>query len=92
MAVLQNNRTFALVIWGQVMNKEEKLSEYPSNFHIGFYQDNENEVMRIYEKIRYEEYVRVDGKSKKMRNTYGFYFYFENLMIEITVNLFNSEY
>ncbi|RKF37071.1 hypothetical protein BCY89_05315 [Sphingobacterium siyangense] len=92
MAVMQNNGTFALVIWGQVMNKEENFPDYPANFHIGFYQDNETEVIQIYEKIRDEEYVRVKGKPKKMRKTFGFYFYFENLMIEISVNPFISEY
>jgi len=90
MAVMQNNRTFVLVIWGQVMNNEKELPKYPANFHIGFYQDDESEVNRIYEKIMYEEYVRVEGKPNKMRNTFGFYFYFEDLMIEISVNPFNS--
>lgn len=88
MAVLQNNKTFALVIWGQVMNNEENLPEYPANFHIGFYQEDENEVSQIFEKIRTEQYIRLDGQPKKMRNTFGFYFYFENLMIEISVNPF----
>jgi len=88
MAVMQNNRSFALVIWGQVMNNEENIPDYPTNFHIGFYQKDENAVCEIYDKIKDENFLKVDNEPKKMRNTFGFYFYFENLMIEISVNPF----
>mgnify|MGYP001152802541 CR=1 FL=1 len=88
MAVMENNKNFALVIWGQVMNNEEKIPDYPQNFHIGFYQENENAVWQIYDKIKGELYLRMEGVPKKIRNTFGFYFYFENLMIEISVNPF----
>lgn len=88
MAVMQNSRSFALVIWGQVMNNEENIPDYPANFHIGFYQKDENAVREIYDKIKDENFLKVDNEPKKMRNTFGFYFYFENLMIEISVNPF----
>ncbi|PUV25293.1 MULTISPECIES: VOC family protein [Sphingobacterium] len=88
MAVMENNKKFALVIWGQVMNNEEKEPDYPKNFHIGFYQEDENSVYHVYDKIKDELYLRVEDVPKKMRNTFGFYFYFENLMIEISVNPF----
>ncbi|UWX61108.1 VOC family protein [Chryseobacterium oranimense] len=88
MAVMENNKKFALVIWGQVMNNEEKIPDYPENFHIGFYQEDENAVHHIYHKIKDEPHLRVESVPKKMRNTFGFYFYFENLMIEISVNPF----
>ncbi|CEJ72041.1 hypothetical protein BN1195_04398 [Chryseobacterium oranimense G311] len=88
MAVMENNKKFVLVIWGQVMNNKEKIPDYPENFHIGFYQEDENAVHQIYHKIKDEPYLKVESLPKKMRNTFGFYFYFENLMIEISVNPF----
>ncbi|BFO67428.1 VOC family protein [Chryseobacterium sp. KCF3-3] len=88
MAVMENNNNFALVIWGQVMNNDERIPDYPENFHIGFYQQNENAVRCMYDKIKDELYLKIVGVPKKMRNTFGFYFYFENLMIEISVSPF----
>ncbi|PZU85419.1 MAG: glyoxalase/bleomycin resistance/extradiol dioxygenase family protein [Chryseobacterium sp.] len=90
MAVLENNDQFALVIWGQVLNKKENIPEYPENFHIGFYQEDQETVWNIYRKLQEEENLRFEGGPKPIRNTFGFYFYFENLMIEISVNPFKE--
>ncbi|MDR0263684.1 MAG: VOC family protein [Sphingobacterium sp.] len=90
MAVLENNENFALVIWGQVLNKKEKLPEYPENFHIGFYQQDQESVWNIYRKLGQEEGLKFETEPKLIRNTFGFYFYFENLMIEISVNPFKE--
>lgn len=90
MAVMENNNKFALVIWGQILNNEEKTPDYPENFHIGFYQENEIAVQDIYNKIKDVTYLKVDDVPKKMRNTFGFYFHFEHIMMEISVNPFIS--
>lgn len=90
MAVLANNENFALVIWGQVLNKKEELPEYPENFHIGFYQQDEESVWNIYRKLRQEEGLKFEAEPKLIRNTFGFYLNFENLMIEISVNPFKE--
>ncbi|MDP9955024.1 catechol-2,3-dioxygenase [Epilithonimonas hungarica] len=90
MAVLENNDQFALVIWGQVLNKREDIPEYPENFHIGFYQEDQEAVWNMYRKLREEENLRFEAEPKSIRNTFGFYFYFENLMIEISVNPFKE--
>lgn len=90
MAVLENNDQFALVIWGQVLNKKEDIPEYPENFHIGFYQEDQEAVWNMYIKLQEEENLRFEEEPKSIRNTFGFYFYFENLMIEISVNPFNE--
>ncbi|MFF5380983.1 VOC family protein [Pedobacter suwonensis] len=90
MAVMQNNRNFALVIWGQVLNNEDKLPDYPANFHIGFYQEDEAAVHQVFNNIKNEAYVVMDGEPRKIRNTFGFYFYYENLMIEISINPFST--
>ncbi|WP_312508971.1 VOC family protein [Chryseobacterium culicis] len=90
MAVLENNGSFALVIWGQVLNKTDGIPQYPSNFHIGFYQDNEAAVKSLYQKIRTVSGLQFESEPKRIRDTFGFYFYFENLMIEISVNPFRD--
>jgi len=90
MAVLENNDQFALVIWGQVLNKREDIPEYPENFHIGFYQEDQEAVWNMYRKLKEEENLRFEAEPKSIRNTFGFYFYFEDLMIEVSVNPFKE--
>ncbi|HBN6703704.1 TPA: VOC family protein [Elizabethkingia anophelis] len=90
MAVMENSNNFALVIWGQELNQKENIPEYPENFHIGFYQKDEQEVWDIYEKLKTEPTLQFESEPKKIRNTFGFYFFFEKLMIEISVNPFKD--
>lgn len=90
MAVMESNHNFALVIWGQVLNHKENTPEYPENFHIGFYQQNEEAVWEIYEKLKTEADLKFESEPKNIRNTFGFYFFFENLMIEISVDPFKD--
>ncbi|WP_294317703.1 VOC family protein [uncultured Chryseobacterium sp.] len=91
MAILENDHNFALVIWGQVLNKKEEVPEYPENFHIGFYQPDEEAVWELYMKLKEEESLKLEAEPRKIRNTFGFYFYFEQLMIEISVNPFQEK-
>lgn len=91
MAILENDHNFALVIWGQVLNKKEEVPEYPENFHIGFYQPNEEAVWELYNKLKEEESLKLEAGPRKIRNTFGFYFYFEQLMIEISVDPFQEK-
>ncbi|WP_294279254.1 VOC family protein [uncultured Chryseobacterium sp.] len=91
MAVLENDHNFALVIWGQVLNKKEEVPEYPENFHIGFYQPDEEAVWELYMKLKEEESLKLEAEPRKIRNTFGFYFYFEQLMIEISVDPFQEK-
>lgn len=90
MAVLENSHQFVLVIWGQELNKKDGIPEYPENFHIGFYQEDEDTVWKIYQKLKDVEGLKLESEPKKIRNTFGFYFYFEKLMIEISVNPFKK--
>ncbi|WP_295211196.1 VOC family protein [uncultured Chryseobacterium sp.] len=91
MAVLENDHNFALVIWGQVLNKKEEVPEYPENFHIGFYQPDEEAVWELYTKLKEDESLKLEAEPRKIRNTFGFYFYFEQLMIEISVDPFQEK-
>lgn len=91
MAILENDHNFALVIWGQVLNKKEEMPEYPENFHIGFYEPDEEAVWELYMKLKEEESLKLEAEPRKIRNTFGFYFYFEQLMIEISVDPFQEK-
>ncbi|WP_294291671.1 VOC family protein [uncultured Chryseobacterium sp.] len=91
MVILENDHNFALVIWGQVLNKKEEVPEYPENFHIGFYQPDEEAVWELYMKLKEEESLKLEAEPRKIRNTFGFYFYFEQLMIEISVDPFQEK-
>lgn len=82
-SVLTNEDNFILIFWASKLNKTDAVN-YPENFHIGFYQEDEASVKRIYEAIKNEE-VTFESEPQKLRNTFGFYFYFEKLMIEISV-------
>ena len=88
MAVMEDSNNFALVVWGQELNKEKNLPQYPKNFHIGFYQEDELAVWVIFEQLKKNEDLKINEQPKKIRNTFGFYCYFENLMIEISINPF----
>ncbi|SHK70431.1 VOC family protein [Epilithonimonas mollis] len=90
MAVLEKDHNFALVVWGQELNHKENMPEYPENFHIGFYQKDEQAVWNIYEKLKTEADLQFESEPKKIRNTFGFYFFFEKLMIEISLNPFKD--
>jgi len=92
MAVMENGNNFALVIWGHVLNHEDNIPEYPKNFHIGFYQEDEGAVKDVYEKLISDVSLKFESEPKKIRGTFGFYFFYENLMIEISVNPFKNNY
>ncbi len=83
MAVLTNTDAFALVLWSSSLNREQTV-QYPENFHIGFYQPDRESVLAVYESLQGLE-VTFESEPKKIRNTFGFYFHFEHLMIEISM-------
>lgn len=66
MAVLENNDHFVLVIWGQVLNKKEDIPAYPENFHIGFYQEDQESVWDIFRRLREEEGLKFETEPKRM--------------------------
>jgi len=90
MAVLENGHQFVLVLWGQELNRQERIPEYPENFHIGFYQEDEDAVREMYNRLKEVDGLKLESEPKKIRNTFGFYFWFEQLMVEISVNPFKE--
>ncbi len=80
-AILRNSDDFVLVLMSSRLNKSENVS-YPENFHIGFLQKDKESVIQIYEKLQTERLV-FESEPRKIRDTFGFYFHFDNVMIEI---------
>ncbi|CAN5484488.1 hypothetical protein BH09BAC4_BH09BAC4_42750 [soil metagenome] len=52
-AVLTNSDEFALVLWSSKLNKVHTV-HYPENFHIGFYQPDQETVIAVYEQLKGE--------------------------------------
>ncbi|ACU60722.1 VOC family protein [Chitinophaga pinensis] len=77
-AVLTNKANFTLVL----MTDKNDDTRYPGAFHLGFILDDTAAVDVLYERLRSGN-IAVDRPPAKIRNSYGFYFYFDNLFIEI---------
>jgi len=77
-AILKGAGNFILVI---MTNKEEQIA-YPNNFHIGFMLDNSEQVTETYLKLKNGGIV-IEGEPRKIRDSFGFYFTFDNIMIEV---------
>ena len=75
--VLKNEDDFTLVI----MSSKDTI-QYPSAFHIGFMQENIEAVDQLYEDLNTGGIVVGQG-PRKIRDSYGFYFTFDNIMIEV---------
>jgi catechol 2,3-dioxygenase-like lactoylglutathione lyase family enzyme len=58
--------------------------EYPADFHLGFYQENQEKVFEVFEKLKLDG-VELPQQPKKIRDRFGFYFHAPgNILIEIT--------
>jgi predicted enzyme related to lactoylglutathione lyase len=77
-AVLKNTDDFTLVI---MTNKEGK-AIYPDAFHVGFMLDDTNAVTETYEKLK-SGGIAVGQEPRKIRDSFGFYFNFDTVMIEV---------
>lgn len=76
--VLKGKDDFTLVI----MKNREGKPAYPEAFHIGFMLDTTEQVTEIYERLKMGGFVDAQ-EPRKIRDSFGFYFNFENLMIEV---------
>jgi predicted enzyme related to lactoylglutathione lyase len=77
-AVLKGADNFTLVI----MTSKEGNTIYPDAFHIGFMLDNTDLVTETFEKLKAGG-IAVGQEPKKIRDSFGFYFNFDNIMIEV---------
>ena len=77
-AVLKNKENFTLVI----MANKNGDTIYPKDFHIGFMLDSSEQVDANYQKLGNGK-VDIIQPPRKIRDSYAFYFYFDNLFIEV---------
>ena len=77
-AILSNEDDFTLV----VSKAKSGQATYPDTFHIGFLQRNAEEVNQVYRQLKTAGLVG-EQEPRKIRDSFGFYFHFENIMIEI---------
>ncbi|ASK28894.1 glyoxalase/bleomycin resistance/extradiol dioxygenase family protein [Chryseobacterium sp. T16E-39] len=76
--VLKGEDGFTLVI----MKNREGSPVYPEAFHIGFMLDTQEQVNEIYQRLKAGGIVG-EQEPRKIRDSFGFYFSFEDLMIEV---------
>jgi catechol 2,3-dioxygenase-like lactoylglutathione lyase family enzyme len=77
-AVLQGTDGFILVLMAA---REEQIT-YPRNFHVGFMLKNAAEVNETYLRLK-DAGFSIGDEPRKIRDSFGFYFPFDNLMIEV---------
>ena len=73
-AILTNSAGFTLVL----MNGDDS---YPRNFHFGFFVESIDEVEAIHRRLGH--LIEPGNKPAQIRDTYGFYFHFDGLLIEV---------
>jgi len=77
-AVLKSPENFTLVI---MKNKEDE-PVYPNAFHIGFMLESEVMVTDKYQQLKTAGIISAP-EPKKIRDSFGFYFTYQNIMFEI---------
>ena len=77
-AVLKGADDFTLVI---MANKDGE-AIYPKAFHIGFMLNDPDSVTQIYQQLK-NDGIAIGQEPKKIRDSFGFYFNFDSIMIEI---------
>lgn len=82
LSVLHGPDGFILVLMHQKMN-EKGNHTYPDTFHIGFYLEDKAAVKATWERLK-SGGIQLDQEPQIMRKTFGFYFTFDAMMIEIT--------
>lgn len=77
-AILSNKENFTLVL----MNSKNEDTTYPKDFHIGFILDDLKAVDDLHQKL-IKGGIAISQPPRKIRNSYAFYFWFENIFIEV---------
>jgi catechol-2,3-dioxygenase len=81
LVVLYGKDGFILTLMSKHFNKTGT-NEYPVAFHFGFILSSQDEVDSLYYLLK-EGGLALEKEPAKIRDSYGFYFYFDKLLIEI---------
>lgn len=77
-AILKGEDDFTLVL----MTAPDNNAVYPKAFHLGFMFNTKEEVDTLHKKLKSSS-IDIGAEPKKIRDSYGFYFHFDTLMIEV---------
>ena len=80
-AILKGDDNFTLVLMSAASSKLTG-AVYPEAFHIGFMVDDVDQVQAIYQKLKAGG-IELGHEPRKIRDSFGFYLNFENIMIEV---------
>lgn len=81
LAVL-TNQDFILVLMHQRLNEKGNVT-YPDTFHFGCYLPDQAAVQDTYTRLL-EGGITLTQAPQQIRKTFGFYFHYQGIMIEIT--------
>ncbi|TSJ40788.1 VOC family protein [Mucilaginibacter corticis] len=81
LSVLKGEDGFTLVLMSEKLNQNGNHA-YPDAFHIGFFQSTEAEVTAIFERLKVGG-IYLEKEPQLIRKTFGFYFRFQDILIEI---------
>lgn len=76
-AVLKGAENFTLVIM-----TSKDIEAYPKAFHIGFMQESKEDVIDVYNQLKTGG-IGVGVEPRRIRDSFGFYFVFDHIMIEV---------
>lgn len=80
-AILVDKAGFTLVI---TLNKKSPETNYPTDFHIGFLQQNDEQVIDIHKRLIAGGFM-LEGEPRKIRGNLGFYFHAPgNILVEVS--------
>ncbi|QJB32226.1 VOC family protein [Chitinophaga oryzae] len=82
MAILTGPDGFLLVLMHNRFNDKGN-STYPDAFHIGFYLPDQAAVHHIWQQL-HDGGIALTETPRRIRKTFGFYFQYDNILIEIT--------
>ena len=81
LSVLTGTDGFVLVLMNERLNQNGNKT-YPDAFHLGFFLNNQEEVISLFDKLK-DGGIHLEQQPQKIRRTFGFYFHFQTIMIEI---------
>jgi catechol 2,3-dioxygenase-like lactoylglutathione lyase family enzyme len=81
LAVLYGKGGFILTLMSDAFNKNGPTA-YPEAFHFGFILESAEEVTRLYQQLKAGG-VTIGREPTNIRDSFGFYFHFDKLFIEI---------
>jgi catechol 2,3-dioxygenase-like lactoylglutathione lyase family enzyme len=81
LSVLKGDGGFTLVIMSEKLNQNGN-SVCPDAFHIGFFQETDEEVNAMYTRLKAGG-IHLEQEPQLIRKTYGFYFRHQDVLIEI---------